>query len=545
MSTNFKYVSLFSGIGGFDHAMNGIGGECVLAAEWDKYAQVSFEAQFGFKPLGDVTKIDEKDVPDHDVLLAGVPCQAFSLSGKRLGFEDSRGTLFYEVARIAKYKQPKVFLIENVKGLVSHDKGRTLEVMIRTFDEIGYTVDFEVLNSKFFGVPQSRDRVFICCVRNDLVTAEAWNLGKRTDVVAKGKRRMMELGIRTFNLDWPKQETVAVRLRDILETDVDERYYLSDEKTAKLIAQLEARERKEAESTEPDMLGHVELNGHDYLKRVYSVDGVAPTVTAMGGGNTEPKIAEPQIDIVGYCKDTGYKSNEAVHSSEGLVGTIMARDYKDPKRILVDDMYQEREPRIYEDTAPTLRSERHGLKVVEEVNGAALRSRDGLQLEIRDDGMSNTLTQNVDHHLVAEVRPVLTPDYVNKAQNDTRFKENDEPSYTLTSTDVHGVAVTNEEWQSCSTRTRAYRGQTEQLEVRDDEVSNTITSVTKDAYVTNRYRIRKLTPSECWTLQGFTSDMFNAAKNAGVSNSQLYKQAGNSITIPLVAEIGKKFLRYT
>jgi DNA (cytosine-5)-methyltransferase 1 len=503
MSTNFKYVSLFSGIGGFDHAMNQIGGECVLAAEWDKYAQISYNAQFGFTPEGDVTKIDERDVPEHEVLCAGFPCQAFSVSGKRLGFEDARGTLFFEAARIAKYKQPRVLLFENVKGLVSHDKGRTLEVMIRTIAEIGYTVDFEVLNSKFFGVPQNRERIWIICVRNDLVEPQPWVIGNRTDVVAKGKKRMAELGIRTFNFDWPKQESVTVRLRDILETDVDEKYYLSDEKTAKLVAQLEDRESREP-SDNIEMAGRLKDDGFRQINEVLDVHGVCTSLRTFQGGSLEPKVA---VEVVGNTGN-GHGGYD-VHSVDGLSPTLKARDFKGPVQVaVVDDMYEGRDARVYEETAPTLRSERHGLKV-------------------------------------AEVRPVLTPDYVNKKQNGTRFKDNDEPSYTLTAQDVHGIALTNEEWQSCSTRTRAYRGQAEQLEIRGDDVSNTLTSVTKDAYVTNRYRIRKLTPSECWTLQGFTREMFLAAKSAGVSNSQLYKQAGNSVTIPLVKEIGKKLLMYT
>jgi DNA (cytosine-5)-methyltransferase 1 len=540
---SFKYISLFSGIGGFDHAFNQLGGECVLAAEWDKYAQISYKAQFGNYPQGDVTKIAEQDVPDHQVLLAGFPCQSFSVAGLQRGFEDARGTLFFEAARIAKYKQPEVLLFENVKGLVSHDKGQTLEVMIRTLDEIGYTIDFEVLNSKYFGVPQSRERIWICAVRNDLVQPEPWVLGKRTDVVAKGKKRMAALGIRTFNFDWPKQETVAVRLRDILETNVDEKYYLSDEKTAKLIEQLESRGEPDGDK-DVRMVGRADIDGHDFNKRIYSVDGVSRTLNTASDIGRSMKIAEPQAEINIVGNSGNGHGAFAVHSADGLVGTLLARDYKDPKRVLVDDMYEGREVRVYEDTAPTLRSERHGLKVVEEVNGAALRKRTEMELEIRTDGLSNALTQNVDHHLAAEVRPVLTPDYTNKRQNGTRFKDNDEPAYTLTAQDVHGVALSNDDWQSCSTRTRSYRGQEEQLEVRNDEVSNTITSVQKDAYVTNKYRIRKLTPYECWKLQGFSTESFLAAQSAGVSNSQLYKQAGNSVTIPLVRELGSRLIKF-
>src|SRR5690606_25435908 len=140
--TKFNYVSLFSGIGGFEQALNELGGNCVLASEIDKFANQAYEALYGHPTAGDITAIAAEDVPDHDVLVGGFPCQAFSVAGKRGGFEDARGTLFFEVARIAATKQPRVLLLENVKGLVSHDKGRTLDTIVQTLNDIGYTVDF-------------------------------------------------------------------------------------------------------------------------------------------------------------------------------------------------------------------------------------------------------------------------------------------------------------------------------------------------------------------------------------------------------------------
>jgi DNA (cytosine-5)-methyltransferase 1 len=431
----FNYVSLFSGIGGFEQALNRLGGTCVMASEIDKYANQAYEVLYGHPTVGDVTKVAAEDVPDHDLLAFGFPCQAFSVAGKRLGFEEARGTLFFEAARIAKAKQPKVLLAENVKGLVGHDKGKTLDTIIQTLDEIGYTVDFEVMNSKYFGVPQNRERIFIIAVRNDLVTPQAWDVGKRSDVVAKGKKRISQLGVKTFNFDWPAQESVTVRLRDILELDVDEKFYLSEEKTAKLVAQLEAQKPSVTDEIkcynprniddgtqtrmqdrvydpegntvaltsfcdrlnviEPQMLGHIELKGHDAIKRVYSAEGVSPTLTTMGGGHREPKIAE-------------------------------------------------------------------------------------------------------------EVRACLTPDREEKRQNGPRFKASDEPAHTLNTQDRHGVAY--------------------------------------GSYP--RYRIRKLTPKECLLLQGFSSEVFDKLTANGISNSQLYKMAGNAVTVNVIDAIGKHLLRY-
>jgi DNA (cytosine-5)-methyltransferase 1 len=162
LMSSFKFVELFAGIGGFRQGLTPLGGECVLASEWDKYASQAYSILYGGEHLhGDVTKVNENDVPDHDLLVFGMPCQAFSVAGKRLGFEDMRGTLYFEAMRIAKAKKPKALWMENVKGLIGHDGGRTLEVMAQAMSDIGYTIDFDVMNSKYFGVPQNRERIFM------------------------------------------------------------------------------------------------------------------------------------------------------------------------------------------------------------------------------------------------------------------------------------------------------------------------------------------------------------------------------------------------
>src|SRR5690606_30555359 len=321
-----------------------------------------------------ITQIDAKDIPDHDLLVGGFPCQAFSVAGKRRGFEDTRGTLFFEIVRIAKEKRPKAILLENVKGLVNHDKGRTLDIMIETLNEIGYVVDFDVLNSKYFGVPQNRERIFIVAMRDDLIEQEEWSeeTTKGNTIVPKRKRQINEWA-KTFNFDWPEQTEVTTRLRDILETDVDEKYYLDEEKTAKLAAQFEVRSepnvlrpqrteygkkiRKEYEAgkvwesrhkmtelqprkdgisntlttvekdnylAEPQMLGHVDIKGHDAIKRVYSAEGVSPTLTTMGGGHREPKIAEVQPVTprsLGNTGETGHGTHN-VYDKDGISPTL-------------------------------------------------------------------------------------------------------------------------------------------------------------------------------------------------------------------------------
>lgn len=168
----FKFIDLFAGIGGFRMALQNIGGKCVFTSEWDKYSKQTYEANFGEIPFGDITKDSTKNfVPDNfDVLCAGFPCQAFSIAGKRGGFEDTRGTLFFDVAEIIKKRKPKAIFLENVKGLRNHDQGRTLKTILNTLrEDLGYYVpEPQIMNAKEFGVPQNRERIFIVGFRKDL-----------------------------------------------------------------------------------------------------------------------------------------------------------------------------------------------------------------------------------------------------------------------------------------------------------------------------------------------------------------------------------------
>lgn len=202
-----KYIDLFCGIGGFryasDRALNrlGVEGRCVFSSDIDKFAQKAYEANFGERPEGDITKINEKDLPEFDLLLGGFPCQAFSICGLMKGFEDStRGTLFFDIARIIKEKQPQAFVLENVKNLASHDGGKTLQTILVTLrNELGYHVDYHLLNALDFGLPQKRERIII--------------------VGAK----------KPFVMDWNFKVEKKKTLQDILETDVDRKHYASPE----------------------------------------------------------------------------------------------------------------------------------------------------------------------------------------------------------------------------------------------------------------------------------------------------------------------------
>lgn len=207
-----RFIDLFCGIGGFRIAAEqalaskGLIGECVFSSDIDTYAQIAYEANFGEKPAGDITKINEKDIPDHDLLLAGFPCQPFSIIGEMKGLEDTRGTLFFEIARILKEKKPKAFVLENVKQLVGHDKGRTMKTIYSVLTDLGYTVEHKVLNALDFGLPQKRERVFI----------------------------VGYLGPMTF--PWVKEKIPMKPLSEILEKEVDPKYYVSDRIRNKRIA---------------------------------------------------------------------------------------------------------------------------------------------------------------------------------------------------------------------------------------------------------------------------------------------------------------------
>lgn len=168
----FTFIDLFAGIGGFRIALESLGGCCVFTSEWDKYAQITYEKNFGEKPFGDITARETKDkIPQNfDILCAGFPCQAFSIAGRRGGFEDTRGTLFFDVAEILQMHRPKAFFLENVKGLKNHDKGKTLATILNVLrNDLNYFVpEPEIVNAKNFGVPQNRERIFIVGFRKDL-----------------------------------------------------------------------------------------------------------------------------------------------------------------------------------------------------------------------------------------------------------------------------------------------------------------------------------------------------------------------------------------
>jgi DNA (cytosine-5)-methyltransferase 1 len=205
--TSFRFIDLFAGIGGIRLGLERSGGICVFSSEWDDDAAKTYEAYFGDKPAGDITKIQNKDIPDHDILAGGFPCQAFSIIGGMKGFGDTRGTLFFEIERILRAKRPKAFLLENVRNLVSHDKGQTFKVILEHLKLLGYHVHWRVLNALHYNLPQKRERVIIVGFNEN------------------------------HPFEWPNHQQLKKTLSEILEPDamVDKKHFASE--TVKLSVQ--------------------------------------------------------------------------------------------------------------------------------------------------------------------------------------------------------------------------------------------------------------------------------------------------------------------
>lgn len=250
---NYKFIDLFAGLGGFRIALESLGASCVYSSEIDSSVKEVYKKNFNETPDGDITKVNENEIPEHDILCAGFPCQAFSISGKKLGFNDARGTLFFDVARIVKAKQPKVVFLENVKNFSTHDNGKTLKVVKSTMEELGYNFNYSVLNSADYGLPQNRERIYMVCFRKDLNIQNF----KFPDPIPL--KRYLE----DFLLDENSGENLSelfVKRSDIqLKKNINEKY-----------------------SSRPIRIGIVNKGGQG--ERIYSPKGIAITFSANGGG---------------------------------------------------------------------------------------------------------------------------------------------------------------------------------------------------------------------------------------------------------------------
>ena len=385
-----KVFSMFSGIGGFELGllMSEKKVKLVGFSEVDKYAIEVFEKQFkGIKNYGNATTIDETKLPNFDLLVGGFPCQAFSVAGKLRGFDDTRGTLFFDVARILAHKKPKHFILENVRGLLSHDNGRTMQTILKVLADIGYLVQWEVLNSKNYGVPQNRERVYIIGHLRGSSRPKIFPIRQSEEVSDPSREEEREGNSEVSS-------TITSNYKRGVHA-MGEQYIMEPKELTKDISMA---------------------------YRVYDSNGLSTTLKAVGGGVG----AKTGLYQVGVVKDHN-KLRETENST------------------CIDANYWK-----------------------------------GLDNHAQRTGV--------------EVRACLTPDRAEKRQNGRRFKDNEEPMFTLTGQDKHGVMIDSS--------------------------------------------IRRLTPTECERLQGFPDGW-----TEGISDTQRYKCLGNAVTTNVVCEIAKRLLK--
>ena len=353
-----KFFDMFAGLGGFRSGLSFVKGfQCIGFCEIDKYAQQAYRALYNTEKeyfCNDARAIEPSEVPDFDLLCAGFPCQPFSVAGKRLGFDDTRGTLFHEIAKLVGAKRPQFLCLENVPGLLSHDQGRTYKAIITTLHELGYTLEWCVLNSKNFGVPQQRRRLYIVGYLDDRCAGKIF----------------------------PLEASHGAALKEII----------------------------------PGPQG----------QRVYETSGVSSCLTSQSGGwggktglyfidmNESPVITDEARCIIAR-QDSGIGKRKGEHSA-----------------VLVED----------------------------------------------------------------EPRAILTPEREKIRQQGRRIKEPNEPMFTITAQDRHGIV--------------------------------------------HKGRVRRLMPIECFRLQGYTDAQFNTLQSSGISDAQLYKMAGNSVSVPVISAVGAK-----
>ena len=584
-----KYLSLFSGIGGFElgiqnsrHSDNLI---CVGYSEIDKYADSIYKRQFPVrmvkgtethKPFGDITKVRTSDLPNFDLLVGGFPCQAFSNAGKRRGFDDTRGTLFFEIARILKDKKPKYFLLENVKGLLSHNKGNTYNTILRTLSEMGYDVQWEILNSKDHGVPQNRERIFLKgyfrakCGREILSTTRkgkeaigeiggryySKRTGRFQDLDSycntlsstgqnSGSKQLIRLnntklqskkvydadGIASCLCGGTGGDGASTGLYAINETsDINS----SDGSENKIIKVNKATSQSQMvydpKGIAPSLCGsssgdgratglykfsddssnNGSVDGNKLISvnnakhqahKVYSIDGLASTLCGNGGGDGGKTglymipNEDKKIKIVGNVSNTGHRGNN-VYDSDGL--------------------------------SPTLQSEnlvKNGTMVLENETDNSVKTV----------GNFNPSGRGLGGKVYAEsgLSPTITPNKglgINVALDDDGvLKENTDQCQVLLRDGFNSKDVLGQNGLSRTITATNYK---HNIRVLDDS------EIKRKEEITEKTRVRRLTPIECERLQGFPDNWtLKGVNDEIISNTQRYKCIGNAVTTNVITYI--------
>lgn len=416
-----KFIDIFAGIGGFRSGLEKAGHQCVGYVEWDKYARKSYQAIYnteGEYTANDIREVKGIELPDADIWTFGSPCQDISIAGKQKGIvKGGRSSMFFEVIRCLKERiggektLPSILIMENVKALLSSNGGWDLARVIIEMDQVGYDVEWAVLNSSDV-VPQNRERIYIIGHLRGTSTRQVFPIRRQGTDLARPNPKIGVVG-NTSSTDYKSQNVIS---------------------SNGISPTLTATDYKHPKQVAVRQVGNIVKQtgfSNPQRGRIYSANGISPTLNTVQGGGLEPKVLIER-PLKGLTKN-GWHFEQNVFSKNSIASTLKAA------------------------------------------------------------GGSGNIPKIV-------CKPCLTPDRANKRQHGRRFKENGDPEFTLTSQDKHGVLI----------------GDGKSI------------------------AIRKLTPKECWRLQGFTDEQFEKAKQAGVSNSQLYKQAGNAVTVDVVEQIGKR-----
>lgn len=331
MEKGIKVVSLFSGIGGFEKGLekSNLNYDIVFASEIDRFAISTYGFNFSLKHMhGDIKQVNETDIPNHNLLCAGFPCQSFSVAGKRKGFNDIRGTLFFDIVRIIKEKKPKYILLENVKNLISHDGGNTIKIILKNISECNYTFDITVINSNEAGVPQSRERTYIIGVYNH--STEKFEVDKRNQKISQIKHWANNNKLKTMNFfNDVNFEAKSRYICDILDDEVDYKYYINTKRIEDYLKTIDAKDmilKKDRKIIKQFDLPKEVHNDLERQRRVYSPNGISPTLLAR---SDSPKIIVKDGDKFRIRKVTPYEALKIQGFDKKFVSNIIRNGMSD------------------------------------------------------------------------------------------------------------------------------------------------------------------------------------------------------------------------
>ena len=502
-----KLFSLFSGIGGPEKALKRLGIEYELVgySEIDKYASKSYSAvheESEIKNYWDITKINGAELPDFDLLTWGFPCQDISIAGKQAGIhKGTRSGLYYDGLRILKAKKPKYSLIENVKALTSKKFADTFESILKDLDEAGYNNYWQVLDAKDYGIPQHRERVFIVSIRKDI----------------------------NQEFVFPEKEELKLKLKDLLEDEVEEKYYLSD----RMI------------QTFSDMTNrNGYIRGKCFKPHSLDDDRVANTIKTTAGSRPEDNFVKRKydefIDEKGYMPEifNPYNKSEIKDVAKTITGECGSTTSSAAHLIV-------KEPRLYDQAYQTAQEN-------ECEDGDTI---DAFNRKVNKSGISPTVTTRPEGFKTAILIPEATKKgyaeatdgdgvYINRPHQKRGVVQKDKIQTIKTTPDVGVVVEKKIKYEEPIEREGWHKKAKEVL--NPDGISTCIHTQSNNLLQKIKeptLRIRKLTPLECWRLMGFDDEDFYKAQSVGISNTQLYKQAGNSIVVNVLEKIFNNLLK--